>query len=460
MTKTENGADTNATTTNDLVDVFARIGSSRSVDISNDFLKAYLQDADKAMRMLFWARDIREGAGERETPRKIMLKLEEQYPTVLAKVLHLVPEYGRFDDLLIFKTKLLKDRAYEIIKAALHDGNGLAAKWMPRKGKTAVELTKYLDLTPKKYRKLLVGLTKVVETQMCAKEFDKIDFSHVPSVASARYQRAFGKRAPEKYGAYLAALEKGETIEGRAVKINAGAVFPHDVIRSFETGNVGVAEQQWKALPNFAGAKNILPIVDTSGSMTVSVSGSIQAIHVAMGLGLYIAEKQESDFKDVIMTYSDDSRLVKLTGASVYSKYKQMPSIVGSTNIQAAYDNILKFAKDNKVPKKDMPEYLLIISDMEFNQGVTGETNHETATKKFDAAGYKLPKIIYWNVNARNAQYPVTTHDANTCLISGYSPAIMKAVLTGELEQFSPEGVMNETLASKRYDAVSKALKG
>lgn len=460
MTQTENSALSNATTTNDMVDVFARIGSSRQVDISNDFLKAFMQNQEQAMRMLFWSRDIRQGAGERETFRKIMLRLEETHSRLLTKVLHLVPEYGRWDDLLIFKGPYLKAKSYALIQEALEQKNGLCAKWMPRKGDLAVELTKYLQLKPRQYRKLLVSLSNTVEQQMCAKDWDNINYSHVPSVASARYQKAFGKHSPEKYSAYLSALEKGEKIDGKAVKINAGTLFPHDIIRSFNNGNPAIAEQQWKALPNYAGSKNVLPMVDVSGSMTSPVSGSVSAMDVAVGLGLYISEKQDSAFKNIVLTFTDKPKLFQLTGSSTYANYEQITRMEWgmNTNIERAFEAVLAFAATNKVPQADMPEYLMIISDMEFDACAGGTTNYQNLKSLYKNAGYELPKVVFWNVAARNAQYPVTTKDANTCLISGYSPSIMKAVLDGQMDTFSPENIMLETIMDARYDVVSAAL--
>ena len=457
MTLTENNAETHGTTCSDLVNLFAIIGSSRGKDISDEFMKAFLVDSEKALRMLFWSRDIRHGAGERQTFRNILLKLEELYPQVLKNILHIIPEYGRWDDLLIFKTNYIKDKVYYIIHNALiNKKDSLCAKWQHRKGPIAVELRKNMGLSPKQYRKLLVGLTNVTENLMCKNKWDDINYSKVPSVASARYQKAFGKHSPDKYGEYLLSLEKNDP----NVKINASALFPHDVIKSFKKGNVGISEQQWKALPNFAGVKNVLPIVDVSGSMTFCVSGNTTAMDISIGLGLYIAEKQDSAFKNLVMTFSESPELFKLTGGSTYSNLSQIENMPWgmNTNLQAAFEVLLKFSKTNNVIKKDMPEYILIISDMEFDECNSDGTNYDSIKEQFENSDYKLPKIVFWNVNARNVQFPVTIKDKNTVLISGYSPAIMKAILSNDLNNFSPEKVMLETIMDNRYDLVSENL--
>ena len=462
MTLTENGADTNATTMSALVNLFSVAGASRGRDITSLFSAAYLADKEKALRMLFWLRDIRGGAGERKTSRSFLLELEKTDPVALQKVLHLVPEFGRWDDLLIFQTDVMQTAAFVIIETAIRAGNGLAAKWMPRKGSMAVKLRQHMAMTPKQYRKTLVNLTKVVETQMCSKEWSKIDFSKVPSVASARYQKAFGRNAPTEYSQYLSQLESDDPEVLRSVKINADALFPHDVVRSFRTGNKRAAEQQWKALPNFAGAKKILPIVDVSGSMDCTVSGSITAMDVSVGMGVYLAEKQDSAFKDLVVTFHSHPKLFKLTGESAYEKLQEIYRAPWgmNTDLQKAMHCILKHAQDNSVPAEDMPEYLLIISDMEFDSCIQGGTNFSNMRTMFEEAGYKLPKVVFWNVCSRNTQYPVTIKDENTCLVSGYSAAIMKSVLSDSLNSFSPENVMLETIMQTRYDVVSESLKG
>jgi hypothetical protein len=322
-----------------------------------------------------------------------------------------------------------------------------------------------MNFSPKQYRKLVVGLSDTVEQKMCSKSWENIDFSKVPSVASARYQKAFGRNAPTQYGAYLEALQKigtSDAVEG--VKINASTLFPHDVIRSFNNGNKAIAEQQWKALPNFAGVQNVLPIADVSGSMDTCVSGSVTAMDVSIGLAMYISEKQDSAFKNVIMTFSDSPKLFKMTGNSTYSNYETVRNAnwAMNTNIQAAFKKILEFGKENNVATEDMPKYILIISDMEFDACARG-TNYDSIKIQYENSGYELPKIVFWNVNARNVQFPITSKDDRTCLISGYSPSIMKSVLNNSLDTFTPEAVMNDTvmndtIMNERYDIVSEAM--
>jgi hypothetical protein len=222
----------NASTGSAVLDFFGEVGSARGKDASASFFSALAENENLAVRTLLWSRDVREGAGERGQFRNILAKLDNINPALAGRIMHKVPFLGRWDDLFAYTDYANRRAAFDMIKAALDAGDGLAAKWMPRKGPIAVELTRHFGLTPKQYRKLIVGLTNVVENQMCAKQWNEINFSHVPSVASARYQKAFGRNASEAYSAYIAELKKPQSERAVGVKINAGAVYPHDVVKS------------------------------------------------------------------------------------------------------------------------------------------------------------------------------------------------------------------------------------
>lgn len=452
---TANGMLTNASSLNPCVDLFFAIGSSRGKDLSLQFERAYLADASVAMRILFWARDIRGGAGERDTFRKLMQHMESCHPVILDKVLHLVPEYGRWDDLLVFRTQAVQVKAYSLINQALRAGNGLAAKWVPRKGPIAKALREYMNETPKGYRKLIVNLTKVVETQMCARDWDKIVYDHVPSVAAARYQKAFTKHDAVRYGEYKDALKSG------TAKINAEAVYPYDVVKSLNYGNQDVAVAQWEALPNYLGDDRILPMVDVSGSMTCSVGGNknITCMDVAISLGLYIADKQQGAFKDMWLTFSDNSHLEILRG-SLFNKIQKMRNdhVGYSTNIEHAFKNILDKAKTAQVPAEEMPKYLVIFSDMEFNPRSFGANVKaiDMVRQQYEAAGYALPNIVWWNLHAREGNVPVRFDEQGTALVSGFSPSIMKAILAAK--DFTPVNIMLDTLNNERYTLVEEAM--
>lgn len=450
-TRTINGMKTNASSMNALVDLFFAIGASRGKDMTKAFEKAIVANETLALRLLMWARDVRGGAGEREVVRKILTYMEKNHPAALERILPLIPEYGRFDDLLVFQTQAFKEKAYVIIGDALRAGNGLAAKWMPRKGPIAVEIRNFFGMSPKQYRKSLVALTKVVEQDMCAKRWNMIEYSHVPSLAAARYQKAFNRNDPMGYAKYKSKLATGEA------KINANAVYPYDVIKSGKFGgDHAVMQAQWDALPRYIGDELVLPMCDVSGSMGCPVGGNdnLSCMDVCVSLGLYLADKNTGPFKDMFLTFSASPSINVLKG-DLRSKLRQLETADWgmNTNLNAAFDEILRVAVKGKVKAADMPKYLLIMSDMEFDRCTQfDDSAMQMIQRKFEAAGYEVPKIVFWNLNARAGNVPVKYNMKNVALVSGFSPSIMTAVLGAK--DMSPVSVMLETLNSERYAAI------
>lgn len=461
---TTNGMATNSTSLNACVDLFFNIGAMRGQDkqrLISNFASAFAEDPTRAMKILFWARDVRGGAGERQIFRDIMQYLAKNKTEVLAKNLKYVSEYGRWDDLLTLEHTPLQDAAFGLIAEALKDGNGLCSKWLPRKGLTAVNLRKYLGLSPKEYRKTLVGLTNVVETLMCSGKWNEIEFGKLPSLASARYQKAFGKNAYEKYTAYIQGLQKGTE------KINASAVYPYDVVKSLKHGNKSVAVEQWKALPDYiAGSdERILPVVDVSGSMECPAGGNpnVTCMDVAISLGLYISERMSGNFKYAFITFSANPKLQYLNG-DLNDRFNQLKRADWgmNTNIEAVFNLILNQATKHNLPESEMPTKVLILSDMQFDsatasgwrrQSEWNPTAQELIERKFSEAGYKVPTIVYWNIQSRGGDVPVAFDKQGTALISGFSPAIMKSVLNGK--NFTPYAIMDETILSERYINIS-----
>lgn len=454
---TANGMATFDSSLDPCVDLFFAVASSRGKDLTGAFARAFATEPDVAMKILFWTRDIRQGAGERDTFRKLIQNLEITQPDSLIKNLALIPEYGRWDDLLVFASPRFRLAAFDCITRALRAGNGLCAKWMPRKGPVANELRKYLNLTPKAYRQLIVNLTKVVEQQMCAREWSEINYSHVPSVAANRYQKAFTKRDKDRYTAWKAGLKTGET------KVNAAVLYPYDVIKGVAWGDKDVSLAQWEALPNYLGDNRILPMVDVSGSMSSPVGGQrgagLTCMDVAISLGLYVADKQQGPFRDMWLTFTNDSHIDILKG-DLLAKIRQIRSNVGyDTNIESAFQSILRVAVQNQVASEEMPQYLLVLTDLEFNQAVrNGESigAFALAQKMFSDVGYQLPRIVWWNLNARPdalGNSPVRFDQNGTAMVSGFSPSIMKSILAAQT--FTPRSIMLETVQNERYAAIT-----
>lgn len=456
--RTANGMKARKSTASACVDLFYKIGASRGKNIVGEFTAAYVENSDVALRIAQWTRDVRGGAGERQLFRDLLVHLEKTEPDAALALLKKVPEVGRWDDIFVFQTSALKSAAYAMLGDALRAKNGLAAKWTPRKGKIAAEVRAFFGMTPKQYRKSLVVMTTVVETQMCAGDWDNINFSHVPSVAARNYKKAFGRRTPA-FAEYVAKLVSGD----KTVKVNANAIFPHDVLKGVigsycakldktETDHI-VA--QWDALPNYVGDASIMPIVDVSGSMSTPAgkNTSVTCMDVSVSLGLYLADKNKGVFKDTFLTFSDKPELVTLKG-NIVQKVAQMSSSDWemSTNLNAAMNKILDVAVKGAVPASDMPKMLLILSDMQFNQCAKhDDTAMQMIERKFEAAGYTVPQIVFWNLKSSD-NVPVAADKSGAALVSGFSPSIMTSLLAADMDQFTPDGIMMKTIMVPRYD--------
>jgi len=455
-TTTENGALTYTTSLDACVDLFFQIAAIRGKGagrVEPIFRRAYAQNPDLATKIALWVRDIRGGAGERQTFRDVMKILEKTDVDRLIRILPLVPVVGRFDDLFIFDNPKVKDAAFAVWGHALMNGDtaGLAAKWAPRetgaKKAVARELMKAYELTPKRYRVLITTLSNTVEQKMSANLWDEIEFSHVPSVAASRYSKAFRKHQPIRYDEFIQKAMSGEA------KINASALFPHDV--TMRTGDAETANALWKALPDYVPeGMSFMPVIDCSGSMWLpeaKVSKNVYAGDIAIGLGIYLAERNKSAFKNLAMTFASTPSYIKVPvtdsiSDKVYSVRRAANGY--STDLNATFRLILKTAVENSVKQEDMPDYLLILSDMEFNVAGSNTTNFEEAKRQFAAAGYKTPKLIWWNIASRNGVVPVRAGDKGTAMVSGYSPAIVKSLLTGEID---PVSIMLKTVDVERY---------
>jgi hypothetical protein len=460
---TENGMVTNSSSLNLCVDLFFQIGAMRGQDkqrLINAFVKAFSEDSLTAMRLLFWARDVRGGAGERKIFRDIIDYLAENRTETLRKNLHLISEFGRWDDLLVLVGTPLENDALTLISDALANKNGLCAKWMPRpnvdnfeKKRWATALRKHMGLNPKEYRKLLVENSNTVEQLMCAKEWATIDYSKLPSKAMSDLMKAFSKNDLERFQAYLTSVEKGEA------KINAGAVYPYDIVKNMKVGNSKGANVQWDALPNYMEGNNerLLPMVDVSGSMQTAAgqNANVTCMDVAISLGLYISERNEGPFKDAFITFTSNPTLQYLKG-TLSDRYRQIQGPVGyDTNVEKAFRMLLNKAVESNVAPEEMPTMILMLSDMEFNCGsVRGWTAQDMVESLYAQAGYKMPKLVYWNIQSRgDNNKPVRFDKEGTCLVSGFSPSLLTNLLSGK--DMTPLSMMLNVINSERYESIT-----
>ena len=464
-TVTEKGMTTNSSSLNHCVNLFFQIGALRGASKEKLFAKvskAFNEDPLTTIRIIFWARDVRGGAGERQIFRDCLLWLCENHREVLHKNIHLISEYGRWDDVLtLVGTQNCWDSALDLVKTALEKEDGLCAKWMPRKGTKANIIRRYLRVSPKQYRKLLVGLTNVVETKMCAKDWSSIEYSKLPSLASSRYQKTFMKNDEERYEEYKRALVGGKTT------INAGAVYPYDIIKSIKYGGEkDVAQAQWESLPNYMEgiSERVLPVVDVSGSMTTPAgnNGNVTCMDVSTSLGMYISERNEGVFKNAFITFSSRPQLQLLKG-SLANRLNQLERADWgmNTDLKATFELILDQAVKHNVPLSEMPTKVLVLSDMEFDEAIGSRmydisdwnpTAQEMIKGMYEEAGYEMPGIVYWNIQSRQDNVPTRFDEMGTALVSGFSPSIMKSILS--CEELTPYNMMMETIGSARYEPI------
>ena len=469
-TLTENGAATLRTTGSDCLDLFATIGALRNAgdqEIIARFSRAYAEDRDLAMKMLFYSRDIRGGLGERRVFRTILKYLADAQAESVRKNLHYVSEYGRWDDLtVLFGTACEKDAVKVIRKQLLQDlealkrdeNVSLLAKWLPSVNTSNAEtvkngklMAKALDMTEMKYRKtlsLLRNRIRIIENNLRQKDYT-FEYSAQPSRAMLKYRKAFRRNDEERYTAFLERVTKGEET------IHTGTLYPYDVVekalrfRGDETERKAL-DVTWNELKDYAPQGNALCVIDGSGSMYWG--GTPIPATIALSLGMYFAERCKGEFHNHFITFSRNPKLVEIKGKDLVEKVQYCKTFneCANTNIQKVFELILSTAAKNRLPQEELPETLYFISDMEFDCCADDAelTNFEHAKKLFEDHGYKLPQVVFWNVQSRNQQQPVSMNDQGVVLVSGCTPRIFSMVANGK---FDPVLLMKEVLLSERY---------
>ena len=472
ITYTENLALTHRSTLNGLMDLFALGGSYRGR--SDDdcivlFKKAFEENEAYALKCLFYLRDCRGGQGERRFFRVVIQWLANEHPAAILRNLQYIVLVGRWDDLYVLDgTHLEKDMYKFMKKQFLLDLNcktpSLLAKWMKSENasskeshRLALKTMQAFDMKPKMYRKCLSNLRErinVLERLMSEGRFDEIEFDKIPSRAGIIYRNAFARNDMTK-ARYEAFIKSKET------KVNAGALYPVDVAhRAFRASRLLyddperlALQKYWENLPNYYGDReeNGIAVVDVSGSMTGT------PMEAAVSLGAYIAEKAHGPFANHFITFSARPELVEFNGVDITDKLNRCASADWgmNTNLEAVFDMLLNVALANNTPQEDMPTRLYIFSDMEFdaalqdwgrwNTSFNPDTLVEGIAKKWAAHGYKMPDIVFWNLDARQDNIPAIGEGFS--YVSGFSPVMIEQVLSGK----TGLDLVMEKLNSERY---------
>ena len=490
---TENGAVCLTTTGDANLDFFGRAGGMRgNPEIVSLFRKAMDEDIALAVKNLFFLRDIRNGVGERSSFnacfRELMNRLDiEQF----AAILEFIPEYGRWSDLFacihdakpeFFETacQFVREQA-ERDYANMEAGRGvsLLAKWFPlannRHNPEAIRFARKVSAecfgTERNARKLIVPLRRhigVLEQLMSANEWDKVEYSKMPSCAGLKYRGAFLRHDAERYTEWLSSVERGEA------KMNAGAVMPYDLVRKAaysDTGNDPAIDLMWKNLPDWTNGASSIVVADVSGSMYGSgrETAAPAPIFVSTSLAMYFAEKSKGPFKDITITFSEHPKCHKLDPSdTIRERFLKLEREGGfNTDIEKVFELYISLAKEAK--PEDCPKNLVIISDMEFdsieNLDFMGwpntqdelfekifkrkETLFKSVDRMFEKAGIARPTLVFWNVNSRQANVPVSKDEFGTVLVSGFSPAIFQYIVEGDV---NPMKFMLKTLSN--YDCI------
>lgn len=470
FTRTENGAVALNTTSNALLDLFGTIGSLREADdnrIKTLFAEAYNQDTLFATKIVFYARDIRGGLGERKTFRTLIRYMADKHPEALRPNLDLIGVFGRYDDLYeLIGTPLEEDmwaamkKQFEEDLKNLAEGNAISllAKWIKTADASSQTTRKLGILTAQKlgypvynFKRIVRNMRKqigVVESLMSAGLWDEIKYPEVPSRAMMVYRKAFMKHDEQRFSEFINKAEKGE------VKINATTLFPYDIVEKILYGRESskVLEAQWKALPDYVEkGTNALVMADVSMSM----DGRPMA--TSIGLAIYFAERNAGAYHNLFMTFSDEPTIMNIKGETLEQKIdsmKRIGYISNSTNLKAAFDRVLEIAEDNHIPQDEMPKAIVVISDMEIDRCGNREWSfYDKMAAKFAKHGYVIPNIIFWNVNSRHDVFHADSSRKGVQLASGQSVTVFKQILQNL--GYNPVEAMENTINSERYDCIT-----
>lgn len=480
VTTTDNGALTHVSSTSSLVDLFGSGGAYRNrseEDVVRLFSKAYAEDKVLALKTLFYIRDIRGGQGERRFFRVATKYLANAYPDDLKQVLAFIPEYGRWDDLIelidtpvgSYVGEIIKDQfdkdvtanlCYMVSKGSADVEFSLLAKWLPsasvknkEKRKQLRIILSVLGVNHAQYRGLLSPLRKrldLVETKITNNNFKAIQYDKIPSVAGLKYRNLFYRKDEQGYLNFLSEVEKGEKT------INSSTLFASDLVDAVFNGSGDKNRQYlngaWDNLPDYIGDKKekSIPVVDVSGSMYGL------PISVAISLGLYVSERNDSAYKNHFITFSERPQMQEIKGNDFVDKVRNLrDSDWGyNTNIGRVFNLILDVAVDNNLSQEDMVDKIYVISDMHFDMAIgdNSKTVFEKAKEKFEAQGYVLPEIVFWNVNATGENFPVTMNDLGVKLVSGFSQSLFKDLI-GDTTT-TPFEFMLTVIDSERYSLI------
>ena len=467
-TRTENGAVTLRSTGSDCLNLFATIGAMRAqnvAEIEKRFLRAYTENPDLAMKILFYARDIRGGLGERSVFRTLLHYLAENEIQSLVRNLPYIAEYGRWDDVLVLMNTpahaaavaLLREQ-FEMDMKSLASGEpvSLLGKWLPSVNahnsevvKLAKQLARAFGMNEAQYRKALSALRQkicILENNLRERDYT-FDYACQPSKAMFKYRKAFLRNDEVRYRSFMQSVSAGEAV------LHTGVLMPYEIVSAAYNAvpsERAALDVTWNALENFTRGENALVVADGSGSMYWG--GNPTPATVAQSLAIYFAEHNRGIFHNHFITFSMNPRLVEIKGNDIVEKVRFCRTFdeCANTNLQAVFELILQTAVMNRLPQAMLPTTLYIISDMEFDTCAANSslTNFEQAKQLYRSYGYELPHVVFWNVQSRNEQQPVKMNEQGVALVSGCNPRLFSQVMSGETDPYT---YMMNVIGGERY---------
>ena len=405
---------------------FNKVGDNTLVNIL--FLTEYYQKhlnevptlgySDKNQLFAMFIRDPRFGMGRRDLGRKLL--------SDTGCTIEQIVKSGRVDDLFFMERfdpvycqyNAILDWCFEQIQK----GNELVKKWMPRYSSKnlmlARDIAKYYGMNKQQYGHFIKCNT--TENKLSDHRYDDLKFEHIPSLAMIKYAKAFANKpeTKERYAQYLEDVKAGK----KDLKVSTTNVY--DIYKNRYNIDADLFFSKLEKIKI-----NCIPIVDTSSSMTW---GDNDAFGKALAIGHYLA-KCSTYCPNKVVSFSSTPQLITLgqTPTNIDWEYKSIAphnDSVYEREIASMYtgdcSNTDFGAVMNLLSKLDgdMPEYLVVLSDMEFDMG--SRSSKEETMKLFKSKGYNT-KIVWWNLNSRNITCPEMDADGNIFL-SGYNPMLLK----------------------------------
>lgn len=478
---TDNGREAFSRTGSRLVDLFGRAGSMRGVsekEKASLFDMAYAENAEAAMRLLFYIRDIRGGYGERDTFRTMLKHIANVNPKAVERNLWAVLEFGRADDLYaLIGTKAEEDmwvfmqKQFRLDVENMRAGKSISllVKWIananskqPRTRELGLKTAYHLGYDKRhiaEYRKLTASMRRYLdlpEVKMADNRWDEIEYAKCASQCIIKYRRAMSKHSPERWTEYIEGVKSG------AKKMNVGTLTPCDIVRRLRVDSSmderEELEVMWNNLADIVDG-NVLVVCDTSGSM-YSGSGSVPPYIVAFSLALYFAERNKGDLKNKFITFSRIPEVVSICGTTLYDKIHNIfkANWGQNTDLDAVFRLVLEICVHNDIKQEEMPKSILVISDMEIDRADGSYTSsaglpfYEEVKRMYEGAGYKLPNLTFWNVNAENSTFLVDCNTDNVTLVSGYSVNVFRNIMRAI--ETSPYEMVMDVVNSERYSEI------